>query len=211
MKKLILLVLFAPLITLAQLEENHEQFHVNDWSQGLHIFVGAGLNTASYKSDTRNNYLGLGVNFKTDVGWYFNNDWAIESSANVRFNTYEENLIWDTLLTLGFRYRLKDFYVRGFAGAGVLVVVLDEDEPTDNQNTRRIQQDGPAIGFGFGRTRITESGLVWFTELNATAQTFRNREEIGIDGQYPIALSSQPVNDNSTVYSAQFTIGVLLF
>ena len=202
--------LFSP-VTHAQLKDNGEEFLIDNWSEGLHIFVGAGLNSSSYRSDTQNNYLGLGTNFKTDVGWYFNHDWAIESSSNVRFNTYEDDLIWDTLLTLGVRYRTEEHYFRGFAGAGVLVVVVDEDKPTVNNNTRRIHMDGPAIGFGFGKTKITKTGLVWFIELNTTAQEFRHRDDVAIDGQYPIAISSQAVNDNSTIYSLQFTIGVLLF
>ncbi|AZZ35478.1 hypothetical protein CIK05_01235 [Bdellovibrio sp. qaytius] len=206
-----IIIFILPLLALAQLKETEETFLVDDWSDGLHIFVGAGINHSKYRSDTQNNNLGLGVNLKTDVGWYFNDKWAIESSASVKFNTYHDDLIWDTLLTLGARYRIEDYYFRGFAGAGVLVVVLNEDEPTPNDNTKRIHMDGPALGLGFGRIKLTEAGKVWFIELNATAQEIRHRDDVAVDGQYPIAISSQAVNDNSTIYSAQFTIGVLLF
>lgn len=212
MKRLIqIIILIFPLILKAQLKDNGEEFLSDDWSEGLHIFVGAGMNSSNYRSDTRQNYLGIGINFKTDVGWYFDHEWAIESSASVKFNRFNTDLLWDTLLTLGLRYRIEDYYFRGFAGAGVMVIVIDEHEPTVNKDTRRIQMDGPAIGLGFGRTKLTEKGKVWFVEANGAAQKFNRRNDVAIDGQYPIALSSEAVKDNSVVYSAQFTIGVLLF
>ncbi|MES2803822.1 MAG: hypothetical protein V4654_15115 [Bdellovibrionota bacterium] len=210
-KNIFILIFFLPALALAQLFHTEEEFLTDDWSEGLHIFVGAGLNSSNYHSNSRRNYLGLGTNFKTDVGWFFNHDWAIESSANVKFNRLDSNLIWDTLLTLGLRYRIEEHYFRGFAGAGVLVIVLDEAEPNVDNNTRRLHLDGPAFGLGFGQTKKTETGKVWFVELNATAQFIKHRDDVAIDGQYPIAISSQPVNDNSTIYSLQFTIGVLLF
>lgn len=210
-KNIFILLFFLPMIASAQLFDSEEEFLADDWSEGLHIFVGAGVNSSNYHSDSRNNYLGLGSNFKTDVGWYFNHDWAIESSASIKFNRLNGDLIWDTLLTLGLRYRIEKYYFRGFAGAGVLVVVLNEDEPNVDNNTRRLHMDGPAVGLGFGQTQKTETGKIWFIELNGTAQLIKHRDDVAIDGQYPIAISSQPVNDNSTIYSLQFTIGVLLF
>lgn len=206
-----IILIFQPMMVSAQLFNTEEEFLTDDWSSGLHIFVGAGVNSSNYRSNSRRDYLGLGSNFKTDVGWYFNHDWALESSASVKFNRLNENLIWDTLLTLGLRYRLEDYYFRGFAGAGVLVIVLGEDEPVANNNTRRLHMDGPALGLGFGQTKKTEVGRVWFLELNGTAQEIRHRDDVAVDGQYPVAISSQSVNDNSTIYSLQFTIGVLLF
>lgn len=212
MKKYIFIIFFLlPLFASAQLFDNEERFLTDDWSEGLHIFVGAGLNSSNYHSNSRRNYLGLGINFKTDVGWYFHHDWAIESSASVKFNKLNGDLIWDTLLTLGLRYRIEEHYLRGFAGAGVLVIVLGEDQPTANNNTKRLHMDGPAFGLGFGRTKKTETGKIWFIELNGTAQLITHRDEVAVDGQYPIAISSEPVNDNSTIYSLQFTIGGLLF
>jgi len=129
----------------------------------------------------------------------------------VKFNRLNGDLIWDTLLTLGLRYRIEDYYFRAFAGAGVLVVVLGEDQPVANKNTRRLHMDGPALGIGFGRAQRTETGKIWFIELNGTVQQIKHRDDVAIDGQYPIAISSQAVNDNSTIHSLQFTIGVLLF
>lgn len=212
MKKFILLfILFLPLFSGAQLRDNGEEFLADDWSEGLHLFVGAGLNSSNYRSNTRQNYLGMGSNFKTDVGWYFNHDWAVELSATVKFNKFNGDVLWDTLLTLGGRYRIEDYYFRGFAGAGVLVIVLNEGEPNIDKDARRIHFDGPAIGLGFGKTRTTSHGKIWFTEINGSVQKFRRRNDVAIDGQYPIALTSESVNDNSIVYSAQFTIGVLLF
>lgn len=214
MKKFIYFpILIFSLAATAQLKENGEEFLIDSWSEGLHIFVGAGVNLSSYRSDSRRNYLGLGSNFKTDVGWFFNHNWAAELSTNVKFNKLDENLIWDTLLTLGARYRIEEHYFRGYLGAGVLVIVLDKDAPvaSNNNNTRRIHLDGPALGFGFGKTKTTKNKLVWFIELNTTAQMFTHRDEVAIDGQYPIAVSSQAVTDNSTIIGAQITIGVLLF
>ena len=212
MKKIILILFFIlPFSLKAQLLDTGEEFLTDDWSEGLHIFVGAGVNSANYRSNNRKNYLGLGSNFKTDVGWYFNHDWAIESSASVKFNKLESNLIWDTLLTLGLRYRIEDFYYRAFAGAGVLVVVIGEDEPTARQDTARLHMDGPALGMGFGRIYRTNKGKVWFAELNGTVQWIKHRDDVIVDGETPIAISSESVNDNSTIYSLQATVGIMLF
>lgn len=210
-KNIFLTIFFLPLIASAQLFDNGERFLTDDWSEGLHIFVGAGVNSSNYHSNSRRSYLGLGLNFKTDVGWYFHHDWAFESSASVKFNRLNSDLIWDTLLTLGLRYRIEDYYVRAFAGAGVLVIVVEENEAVPNNNTRRLHMDGPALGLGFGRTKKTETGKIWFIELNGTAQRITHRDEVAVDGQYPIAISSEAVNDNSTIYSLQLTIGGLLF
>lgn len=210
-KNIFILIFLVPIIASAQLFNNEEEFLTDDWSEGLHIFVGAGINSSNYHSNTRRNSLGLGINFKTDVGWYFNHDWALESSASVKFNRLNGDLVWDTLLTLGLRYRIEDYYFRAFAGAGVLVIVLGENQPVVDKNTRRLHMDGPALGLGFGKTKKTEAGKVWFIELNSTAQQIKHRDDVAIDGQYPIAISSQAVNDNSTIYSLQFTMGVLLF
>lgn len=212
MKKIILIFFFIiPLSLHAQLLDTGEEFLADDWSEGLHIFAGAGVNWGNYRSNSRKNYLGVGSNFKTDVGWYFNHDWAIESSASVKFNKLDSDLIWDTLLTLGLRYRLEDYYYRAFAGAGVLVVVLGEDEPNIRQDTARLHMDGPALGMGFGRIYRTEKGKVWFAELNGTVQWIKHRDDVIVDGETPIAISSESVNDNSTIYSLQATVGIMLF
>jgi hypothetical protein len=212
MKKLIFILLFIlPTLSNAQLLETTEEFLTDDWSEGLHIFVGGGINWSGYRSDSRRENFGLGTNLKTDVGWYFNHDWALESSASVKFNQFGDDLIWDTLLTLGVRYRLEDYYFRGFAGAGVLVVVLGESQPELRKDTARLHMDGPGIGMGFGRIHRTHKGRVWFTEINSTAQWIKHRDDVIVDDQTPIAISSQPVNDNSTIYSIQAAIGILLF
>lgn len=212
MKKIILILFFfLPLSLSAQLLDTGEEFLADDWSEGLHIFAGIGFNSSNYHSNSRRDYLGIGSNFKTDVGWYFNHDWAIESSASVKFNRLNEDLIWDTLLTLGLRYRLEDYYYRAFAGAGVLVVLIGEDEPSARQDTTRLHMDGPALGMGFGRIYRTEKGKVWFTELNGTVQWIKHRDSVIVDGETPIAISSESVNDNSTIYSLQATMGIMLF
>lgn len=212
MKKIFLILFFLlPISVHAQLLESSEEFLTDDWSEGLHIFVGAGVNWSNYRSNSRSDYLGMGSNFKTDVGWYFDHDWALESSASVKFNQVGENLVWDTLLTIGARYRLEDFFFRGFVGAGVVVIVLGEDEPTLKQDTQRLHMDGPALGVGFGRIRRTSSGRIWFTELNGTVQWIKHRDEVVMDGETPIAIDSQPINDNSTIYSLQASVGIMLF
>lgn len=212
MKKIILILFFTfSLSANAQLLDTGEDFLIDDWSEGLHIFAGIGINTSTYHSNSRRDYLGWGSNFKTDVGWYFNHDWAIESSASVKFNKLNSDLIWDTLLTLGLRYRLEEFYFRGFAGAGVLVVVIGEDEPSARQDTARLHTDGPALGMGFGQTHRTEKGKVWFTEINGTVQWIKHRDTVIVDGETPIAINSESVNDNSTIYSLQASVGILLF
>lgn len=212
MKKIILILFFLlPYLAQAQLFENGEEFLTDDWSEGLHIFAGLGLNWSEYRSNSRCDYLGLGTNFKTDVGWYFNHEWAIESSASIKFNRYQEDFIWDTLLTLGMRYRIDDHYFRAFAGAGVLVIMLGEDEPNIRKDTARLHMDGPAIGAGFGRIYRTTRGKIWFAEVNGTVQWIKHRDDVIVDGETPIAISSQPVNDNSVIYSVQASIGILLF
>ena len=212
MKKVFLILFFIfPFSLQAQLLDTGEEFLTDDWSEGLHIFAGVGFNSSHYHSNTRRDYLGIGNNFKTDVGWYFSHDWAIESSASVKFNHLNGDLIWDTLLTLGLRYRIEDYYYRAFAGAGVLVVVIGENEPSARQDTTRLHMDGPAVGMGFGKIHRTENGKVWFIELNGTAQWIKHRDSVIVDGETPIAISSESVNDNSTIYSLQATVGIMLF
>lgn len=212
MKKIVLILfLIFPFSLQAQLLDTGEDFLSDDWSEGLHIFAGIGINSSNYRSNSRKDDLGIGINFKTDVGWYFSHDWALESSASVKFNRLNSDLIWDTLLTLGIRYRLEDYYFRGFAGAGVLVVVLGEDEPQINQDTARLHMDGPALGIGFGRIRRTNNGKVWFTEINGTVQWIKHKDDVKVDGETPIATSSEPVKDNSVIYSLQATVGIMLF
>ena len=210
-KTILLLFLLLPFNLNAQLLDTGEEFLTDDWSEGLHIFAGLGVNSSNYQSNTRHDDLGLGANFKTDVGWFFSHDWALESSASVKFNKLNSDLIWDTLLTLGLRYRLDDHYFRVFGGAGVLVIELGQSEPTFSKDTARLHMDGPAAGLGFGRIYRTNRSKVWFTELNGTVQWIKHRDDVMVDGETPIAINSQAVKDNSTVYSLQATVGILLF
>lgn len=198
----------------AQAEELEKEFLPDSWSQGLHIFAGAGINTSSYKSTEQDVDFALGLNLKSDVGWYFNDRWAIESSASVKFNKIESDLIWDTLLTMGVRYRTnkRGNYARLFVGTSQTVLYPSGSRPSiESGSASRYYFMGEAIGASVGRLYRSKNENTWFVEFSVTMQAIKSRKGVELDGEAPIVVSSTNMANNSTIHSIYVTTGILLF
>ncbi len=187
------------------------KFRPDYWSTGLHLFFGGGLNGVHYNSDDNITEIGYGINFKTDLGYYFTNRFAVEWSSNVKFNRVDNYLIWDTLMTFGIRYRMKEYYLRGFVGRAPTVVFFDGHPPEEFDDSRieRAQFNGPVYGLGVGKLFKAEKGYIWFLETALSLQNLKHREGIRMNGEVPEVISTD--KDDATVTSLYFMIGVMLF
>lgn len=196
-----------------QAEELQKEFLPDSWSQGLHIFAGAGINTSSYKSTEQDVDFALGFNLKSDVGWYLNDRWAIESSASVKFNKIESDLIWDTLLTMGVRYRTnqRGNYARLFIGTAQTVLYPSGSRPELEGSASRYYFMGEAVGASVGRLYRSKNENTWFVEFSVTMQAIKSRKGVELDGEAPIVVSSTNMANNSTIHSIYITTGILLF
>lgn len=186
-------------------------FRPDYWTRGLHLAAGGGLNAVHFTSDDQFDEVGYGFNFKTDLGYYFTNRFAIEWSSNVKFNRIDGYQVWDTLITGGLRYRIKDFYARAFYGKAPTVIFFNGKTPAEfeNSNASRLQFDGPVYGAAVGRMFKSESGLIWFIEYSFTLQRLEEREAIHMNGQVPEVVGRE--KDRSTLSSIYIMIGLLVF
>lgn len=201
----------------AKVFEPSPSFEPTAWEKGLHIFAGLGVNVSSFKSDDQASTPGVGSNFKTDVGWYFNENWAYESSASIRFTRRDEFLLWDSLFTLGVRYRLQDplwgyegNFVRGFLGSAPTVAFPEGYRLASSEGLRHHFQ-GPVIGAGIGHLEKRDSDLVWFVEANVSAQALKTMSDIRMDGEVPVVERKTTLTNNSTIYSFFVTAGMMMF
>jgi len=208
MKYLLLLFLFTASTASA---EEVLKFRPDYWTKGLHLNAGMGPQSTYFVSDRRYNGIGYGVNFKTDLGYFFTNRFAIEWSTNAKFNSLNDFLIWDTLITGGIRYRIKEYFVRLFYGRAPTVVFFNGNIPEEYKGTKasRLQFDGPVYGLGFGRYYKTKKAGIWFLETAGTFQRLKEREAIYMRGEVPEIVARE--EDRSTVFSLLFTVGMLVF
>lgn len=216
--KFLIILLFISVSSFAQETEEY-YFKPDKWLKGIHLMAGGGLNGSIYHSEAERQNQGIGLNLKTDLGYYFNDRFAIEASSNVKFNKVSEYLVWDTLLTLGVRYRFEDFpftksksmYMRAFYGIAPTVFFLD-DAPEIYRSTdaSRIQYDGPVYGLALGNMYETKKGRVWFMEYGLSYQNLKNVEGIK-DDVAPQVVFKDASGGNIIIYSAYLSIGVLVF
>lgn len=202
-----------------------DDYSPSDWGSGLHLFAGGGVNSSFYTSKDRDVDGGIGLNLKTDLTYSLNSDWALELSGNVKFNRVDGYLVWDTPLTVGIRTRLPIIalwdigspYGRVFAGRAPSVLFLNGGEaPKPNPNVQdsnisRIHFDGPIGGFGLGTLNKSKTGQIWFVEVSGSVQSLEQEEDVKMEGEIPVVVSSQSVDDHSTIYSVSLTVGVLAF
>lgn len=196
-------------------------FKPDDYLKGLHLMAGGGINGSIYNSDVERQNQGFGLNLKTDLGYYFNDRFAIEWSSNVKFNKVKEYLIWDTLITGGIRYRFEDFpftdsnkiYMRLFYGKAPTVFFIDDaPEVYRRSSAKRLQYDGPVYGFAFGEMYETKKGRVWFLEYGASMQELRELNFVRNEGEVPTVLFSETSRGAQVkIYSLYASIGVLVF
>jgi len=213
---LFLFLLLSSSISLA------DEFYPYHWTPGLHLFAGGGVNTAAYSNQQNTFDGGVGLNLKTDLVYFLNENWAIEAGSSIKFNRVEGYLLWDTLFTVGLRttlpsllnYEFGQPYGRIFIGRAPTVMFLNGNESptgTDNKDVSRIQFDGPVAGLAVGTFHTTENGLVWFTELGGSIQSLEQESEIKMEGEVPVVISNKSVSDHTTILSLYLTIGVLAF
>ena len=197
-----------------------QEFFPYNWTKGMHLFAGAGVNTALF-SDQEGTYDGgLGLNLKTDITYFINENWAIEIGSSVGFNRVSNYLLWDTLFTVGVRtplpsltdYQLGQPYGRLFVGRAPMVIFLNGDHSkVSDGNVDRIQFDGPVIGGALGTLHMTSKGQVWFTEIGFAYHELEQGSDISMDGDVPVIISSRNVDGHSSVYSLSFTVGIMAF
>lgn len=207
--KYIIFIFF--LISTHALAKEELKFMPDSWTKGLHLNVGGGLQGTYFDSDDRYSGLGYGPIFKTDLGYFFNNRLAIEWSSNVKFNLVDEYLVWDTLITGGIRYRVKEYYLRAFYGKAPTVIFLNDSTPAEykSRDAERLQFDGPVYGMAVGKYYKNDKDIIWFLETSATFQRLEERDTIRMDGEVPMVTNT--VKDSSRVVSLYLMIGLLLF
>lgn len=199
-----------------------EDFYPYHWTPGLHLFAGGGINTAVYSNQQDTYDGGVGLNLKTDLVYFLNENWAVEAGSSIKFNRVSGYLLWDTLFTVGIRTTLPSLlnyeygqpYGRAFIGRAPTVMFLNGNEsPNGNENkdVSRIQFDGPVGGLAIGTFHTTETGLVWFTEFGGSIQSLEQESAIKMDGEVPVVVSSKGVSDHTTILSLYLTIGILAF
>ncbi len=215
MRILLIILLFLNFAFATESKTNDEieyKFRPDYWSKGFHLNIGGGLNFTEFNADKHYSGVGYGLNFKTDLGYFFTNRFALEWSSNVKFDRIHEYLVWDTLFTFGVRYRIKEYYVRAFYGKAPTVLFFNHKQPPEYKNTKasRLQFDGPVFGVALGKTfQHKEKGIIWFIEGSGTLQKLLRRDAIHMDGQVPDVISRE--NDNSTVVSFYLMIGMMVF
>jgi hypothetical protein len=183
-------------------------------AKGIHLTAGAGGNFSTYSPKSEPTIFGAGLNFKTDFGYFFNQNWAIEVSSQVKFNQQSDLFIWDTLMTAGLRYQFTDgpYYTRVFYGRSPTVIYLDDaPDVVRETNASRLQYNGDVYGFGVGKLYRTEKDTIWFLESALSYQYLQ--EEIGIrnDGNVPQQVFRGKPDNPIAVYSLYFIIGVRIF
>jgi hypothetical protein len=200
-------------------DSHPKAFRPGRWSEGFHLLTGFGLNASVLNSETAHINAGLGSNFKADIGWYLNDRLALEVGSAVKFNRFESYLLWDTLFTLGIRYRFRSplfktegSFVRLFAGDSPTVIYLgDSDNPLKAIGASRAQINGPLAGFGAGTFFKTQAGLNWFIEWDAAYQWLRFSDAIVDKNDVPVVLQSSEVGGQPKIFSFALSIGLVLF
>lgn len=208
MKVVLFFILF---LNVAWAANEPHVFRPDYWSRGLHLAAGGGINAVHFTSDDQFDEIGYGINFKTDLGYYFTHNFAIEWSSNVKFNQVDGYQVWDTLITGGIRYRFNEYYVRGFYGKSPTVIFFNGRVPDEYKGTKasRLQFDGPVYGLAFGKFFKKDNGLIWFLEYSASFQKLEEREAIHMDGQVPEVVGRS--KDSSTITTLYLMIGILIF
>ncbi|WP_347359174.1 hypothetical protein [Bdellovibrio sp.] len=196
-------------------------FEPDHWSKGLHLLAGGGVNSSVYSASEERVDGGLGLNIKTDLLYVLDSNWALEWSANVKFNQVRSYLLWDTLLTLGVRRQVPRIspwdlgapYARFFIGRAPTVLFLNggQVDQISDPNVSRLHFDGPVAGFGWGALKKNTKGQIWFTELSFSIQALEQEEGVRMDGDVPVVVASTKMDDNSNIYSFTWTIGILAF
>ncbi len=191
-----------------------------DWTQGIHLLAGGGVNTSVYSSDSARHESELGLNLTTHLGYYMNHSWAAEFGSSVGFSRIEGVLLWNTFLTLGARVRLpeieffpgSDCYMRLFFGRAATVLFPTSDAALPlNRDVDRIQFDGGVGGMSVGAFRKLENGQMMFVELTATLENLEKSTGVRDHEEVPAAVFEVDIEDHSRIFEISLAIGLQAF
>jgi hypothetical protein len=207
--KVFIWLLFFSCSALAQPSLNGDRsvaFEPGHWSEGVHLLTGVGVNSAVFNSDTSHINFGLGLNFKADVGYLVS-------------DRSDDFLIWDTLFTLGVRYRFHSLlfntpgtFIRAFIGESPTVIYPgDPKNPIRAIGASRAQINGPLVGVGGGYFFKTNGGTNWFIEWDAAYQWLRFQDSVVDRNDVPIVLRSNEVGGNPKILTIALNLGLVLF
>lgn len=180
----------------------------------LHLMAGGGANFTFFNAPESGLVLGEGLNFSTDLGYYFNDQWALEWGVKVKFNKLDDVLVWDTLMTIGPRYQFKNssYYTRLFWGRSPTVIHNNgKGFVRSDGSTDRIQFDGPVYGMAFGKLFKTKKDNIWVTELTLSYQELTDRTGVREEGDIPIETFRQKGTNPIQIFSIMASIGVRVF
>lgn len=217
MKNIFYLVLvFFPFYNAVLAEEKFEPHH---WSEGLHLFAGVGPSSTKFDIDFERSNLGIGAHLKTDLSYVLNDQWSVDWTAGVDFNKLKSYLSWNSLFTMGVRYRIdydplfetRSGYVKAFIGRAPTVVYFSNEKPAPyvDNGVGRVQLEGVAYGFTLGRFHKTDDGLVWYHEFTGSIQKIDRYTAIKLEDEVPIVVDNGKME--GTVYGAFFTVGLEIF
>ncbi|QLY23958.1 hypothetical protein [Bdellovibrio sp. KM01] len=189
------------------------------WREGLHIDAGLGIHGGVYLAEGSAREYAMGLAIKTDVSYYLNDRWALETGSLIKFARVNELRIWGTEFGVGFRYRLPQGwydeqvpYFRFFTGTSVNVVYTDGQKlPEFEEAYSRIQFEGPMVGIAFGGMRLTEKKNVWFWEVSATGEWMTRESGIQMDKDVPVVVARSALDGRSQLYTIYITMGGFIF
>lgn len=194
-----------------------QRFQAQSWTNGLHLFAGVGGNTSTYHSASERIDWGLGVNLKTDLGYHFNERWALEWSSLIKFTRVNGYLVWDTLISWGIRYKFTSgpsscLYGRAFGGRSPTLIKFEGSPPEEfqSQGVDRIRLDGPAFGMAFGRMMSSEN-RTWFVEVIGSYQDVKRVEGIQIRHEVPEVHFHHSLSEHSRIFSLALSVGLYVF
>lgn len=186
--------------------------------EGLYLFGGGGANTSTYHSDSARIDWGIGLNLKTDFGYYFTDKWAVEWSSLSKFTRVDGYLVWDTLITWGIRHQFSiwstsSMYGRLFAGRAPTMIKFEGSVPDEfkRQGVDRIRLDGPVYGGAVGRTKTSRGGWIWFIEFIGTVQSVETVEDIQIIYEVPEVSFHQAIGEETNIVSFYICTGIHVF
>lgn len=177
--------------------------------------AGGGMNASSYKASNSGFVVGGGLNLKTDLGYYFNDQWAFDWGIAVKFNRIDGISVWDTLMTIGPRYQFKNspYFIRLFGGQAPTVIYSEGKGflNSKDDDASRIQFDGPVFGLAGGKIYKTKKEMIWFVEVAILHQMLTDRTGIENNGDIPVETFQGKTNNPIEVISVLGTIGMRIF
>ncbi len=178
----------------------------------LHLGIAGGGNVSSFQVNNSGLRFIPGVNFKTDLGYYFG-QWAVEWSTQVKFGQFKDFLIWDTLLTAGVRYQFtgSPHFMRVFAGRSPTVLFLRTSEISEGEDASRFLFLGEVYGTSFGKMFKTEKGTNWFIEGALTYQRLGSGSGVKDTEDAPVEVPIRSGTDRLEIFGLYLMVGMWVF